>query len=105
MIEHIRFLRPALPAIRHHHERLDGQGYPDGLSGDEIPMEARILAVVDSYDAMTSSRPYRTPLPHEEAVAELRRCAGTQFDPTCVEAFLGLLGDAGEACTCLVRQR
>jgi len=96
MIEHIRFLRPALAAIRHHHERLDGRGYPDGLSGDEIPLEARILAVVDSYDAMTSSRSYRTPLPHEAAAAELHRYAGTQFDPACVEAFLALLGDAGE---------
>jgi len=96
MIGHIGFLHPTLPAIRHHHERLDGRGYPDGLSGDEIPLEARILAVVDSYDAMTSTRPYRVPLTHEVAVAELRRCVGTQFDPICVEAFLTLPGNAGE---------
>ena len=96
MIEHIGFLRPAIPAIRHHHERLDGQGYPDGLSGEKIPLEARILAVVDSYDAMTSIRPYRTPLSHEAAAAELRRGTGTQFDARCVEAFLALLGGEGE---------
>ena len=96
MIQHIGFLRPALPAIRHHHERLDGHGYPDGLSGEKIPLEARILAVADSYDAMTSDRPYRSPLSHEAGAAELRRCAGTQFDRQCVEAFLGLLGDASE---------
>ena len=95
-IGHIGFLRPALPAIRHHHERFDGRGYPDGLSGEEIPLEARILAVADSYDAMTSSRPYRTPFTHEEAAAELRRCDGTQFDPHCVEAFLTVLGVEGE---------
>ena len=93
MIEHFGFLSLALPAIRHHHERFDGRGYPDGLSGNAIPPEARIMAVVDSYDAMTSSRPQRTPLPHEAAAAELRRYAGTQFDPECVEAFLGLLGE------------
>ncbi|MCX5677422.1 MAG: HD domain-containing protein [Planctomycetota bacterium] len=96
MIEHIGFLRPALPAIRHHHEHLDGQGYPDGLAGEEIPLEARILAVVDSYDAMTSSRPYRAPLSHEAAAAELRRGTGTQFDARCVEAFLTLLGNEDE---------
>ncbi len=97
MVGHIGFLRLALPAIRHHHERLDGRGYPDGLSGEEIPLEARILAVVDSYDAMTSTRPYRTPFTHEVAAAELRRCVGTQFDPRCVEAFLESLGEEGEA--------
>jgi HD-GYP domain-containing protein (c-di-GMP phosphodiesterase class II) len=96
MIQHIGFLRPALPAIRHHHERLDGHGYPDGLSEEQIPLEARILAVADSYDAMTSDRPYRSPLSHAAAAAELRRCTGTQFDLQCVEAFLGLLGDASE---------
>ena len=93
MLEHFAFLSLALPAIRHHHERFDGRGYPDGLSGSAIPREARIMAVVDSYDAMTSFRPQRTPLPHEAAAAELRRCAGTRFDPDCVEAFLELLGD------------
>jgi HD-GYP domain-containing protein (c-di-GMP phosphodiesterase class II) len=97
MIEHIGFLKPALPAILHHHERIDGQGYPQGLTGDRIPLEARILAVVDSYDAMTSNRPYRKPLTHEEAAAELCRCIGTQFDGRCVETFLRILGDEGAA--------
>jgi putative methionine-R-sulfoxide reductase with GAF domain len=96
MINHIGFLGPALPAILHHHERLDGGGYPEGLAGEAIPLEGRIMAVVDSYDAMTSARPYRPAKPHEEAAAELRRCAGTQFDPVCVEAFLRLLGDEAE---------
>jgi len=94
MVRHLDFLRPAQSAILHHHERLDGSGYPDGLAGDEIPLEARILAVVDAYDAMTSARPYRPPLLHEAAAAELRRHSGTQFDPQCVEVFLGLVGPA-----------
>lgn len=74
--------------IRHHHERWDGKGYPDGLAGEDIPVGARIIAVADSYDAMTSDRPYRKALPHEVAVIELRRSAGQQFDPTVVEAFV-----------------
>jgi len=92
MVRHLDFLKPAQAAILHHHERLDGSGYPDGLAGEAIPLEARILAVVDAYDAMTSARPYRPPLSHEEAAAELRRGGGTQFDLQCVEAFLGLVG-------------
>jgi HD-GYP domain-containing protein (c-di-GMP phosphodiesterase class II) len=71
-----------------HHERWDGAGYPYGLAGEAIPLSARILAVVDSYDAMTSDRPYRPALSHESAVEELQRCAGTQFDPQVVKAFL-----------------
>jgi len=97
MIQHIGFLKPALPIILYHHERLDGRGYPEGRSGEAIPLGARILAVVDSYDAMTSLRPYRPALSHEEAAAELRRCTGTQFDAVCVETFLGLLSDAETA--------
>jgi HD-GYP domain-containing protein (c-di-GMP phosphodiesterase class II) len=93
MVRHMAFLRPAYAAMLHHHERLDGKGYPDGLSGDAVPLEARILAVVDSYDAMTSERPYRPPLTHEEAAEELRRCIGTQFDDRCVQAFLKLVRD------------
>ncbi len=81
-------LRPALPAVLHHHERWDGAGYPSGKSGAAIPFEARILAVVDSYDAMTSDRPYRAALPTEQAVFEVERCAGTQFDPDVAVAFL-----------------
>jgi HD-GYP domain-containing protein (c-di-GMP phosphodiesterase class II) len=74
-----------------HHERLDGRGYPFGLAVDEIPLEARILAVADAYEAMVADRPYRRGMPPEDARAELERCAGTQFDPTVVEAFLGTL--------------
>ena len=76
-----------------HHERWDGSGYPYGLSGDAIPLGARILTVVDSYDAMTSDRPYRQALPEAEARAELEKCAGRQFDPQVVEAFLAMLAD------------
>lgn len=74
--------------VRHHHERLDGSGYPDGLKGDAIPFGARVLAVVDSYDAITSNRPYRTPHTAEEAVAELWRHAGDRFESRIVEAFV-----------------
>jgi HD-GYP domain-containing protein (c-di-GMP phosphodiesterase class II) len=73
--------------VRHHHERFDGSGYPDGLKGEDIPIEARIMAVADAFDAMTSSRPYREPLPEEEALIELRQAAGAQFDPRIVAAF------------------
>ncbi|MBN1528050.1 MAG: diguanylate cyclase [Thermoleophilaceae bacterium] len=71
-----------------HHERVDGSGYPLGLNGEQIPLEARILAVADAFEAMTSERPYSPALPRDEAAAELRRCAGTQFDPEVVEALL-----------------
>lgn len=76
-----------LGVVRWHHERWDGQGYPDGLAGDRIPLEARVLAVADTLDAMTSHRAYRRGLPLEVAVEEIRRCAGTQFDPGVVEVF------------------
>lgn len=71
-----------------HHERWDGRGYPAGLSGDRIDFNARVVAVADAFDAMTSERPYRPPFGYEEAAAELERCAGTQFDPDIVRAFL-----------------
>ena len=77
--------------VRHHHERLDGRGYPDGLPGGEIPIEARIIHVADSFEAMTSDRPYHQGRPVGEAVDELRRCAGTQFEPRVVEALVELL--------------
>jgi len=83
----ISLLHPLLPGVRHHHERYDGTGHPDGLRGEAIPIEARIMAVADAFDAMTSSRPYRKPMPEEEALAELRDAAGTQFDPRVVGAF------------------
>lgn len=78
-------------AIRHHHERIDGAGYPDGIAGDEIPIGARILFVIDAYLAMTSPRPWRAPLSPPDALTELERCAGKQFDPDVVEVFTRLV--------------
>ena len=83
---------PLAEWVLHHHERWDGAGYPEGLSGESIPLGARIIFVADAYDAMTSDRVYRPRLTDEEAVAELRRCAGTQFDPAVVTAFAEELG-------------
>jgi putative two-component system response regulator len=77
-----------LKAVRHHHERYDGTGYPDGLKGEQIPQLARIIAVADTFDAMTSERPYRKALTEEAACAEVERCRGTQFDPGAADAFL-----------------
>ncbi|QSO48134.1 bifunctional diguanylate cyclase/phosphohydrolase [Alicyclobacillus mengziensis] len=88
-------LGPCLPVIRHHHERFDGTGYPDGLKGEDIPLEARILTVADSFDAMTTSRPYQRKRSLHEAIAELRRCAGTQFDPNLVEPFIEVIEEIG----------
>jgi len=88
IIEPIPFFQPLLPVIMHHHERYNGHGYPSGLAGDKIPLASRILSVADTFDAMTSTRPYRKALPADDAVAELRRCAGVQFDPEVVSTFL-----------------
>lgn len=77
--------------VRSHHERADGGGYPDGLVGTQIPLEARIIMVADSFEAMTSDRPYRRGMAVADALQELRRCAGAQFDPVVVEAFAGLV--------------
>ena len=88
MLELIGTLRIAVPGVLHHHEHWDGGGYPTGRAGGAIPAEARVLAVVDAFDAMTSDRPYRPALTPEAAVAELERCAGAQFDPEVVEVFV-----------------
>ncbi len=93
--ERILAAAPALtaiaPLVRSSHERLDGTGYPDGLRADEIPISSRIVAVVDAYHAMTIRRPYRLPRTLDGAIDELRRCAGSQFDPTVTEAFVAIL--------------
>lgn len=88
IVGHVVSLVSCLPAILHHHERWDGNGYPAGLKGDEIPVEARILAIADAFDAMTSSRPYRNKLSYKKVLQELKRCSGNQFDPKLIDAFL-----------------
>ncbi len=92
IVGRIRELRPVLPGVRHHHERLDGMGYPDGLVGDEIARLARIIAVADTFDAITTSRPYRQALDPARAAAEIEAGAGTQFCPHVVTAFRALYG-------------
>lgn len=87
MLKDISHVAVAIPAVRHHHERFDGSGYPDGLAGEEIPPEARIVAVADAVDAITTDRVYRSARPFEEALAEIIRGAGQQFDPEVVESF------------------
>jgi len=91
IVRPIQSLQAILPIVRHHHERWDGSGYPDGLSGRAIPIGARIVAVCDAYRAMTEDRPYRTALGSDEARRELEQGAGSQFDPECVAAFLRTL--------------
>ena len=82
--------------VRASHERWDGRGYPDGLSGDAIPIEARIVCACDAFNAMTTTRPYRSARSHSEAVADLERCAGTQFDPRVVDAVLSVVAQDHE---------
>jgi HD-GYP domain-containing protein (c-di-GMP phosphodiesterase class II) len=81
-------VEPVSTWVLHHHERWDGRGYPHGLGGEDIPLGSRILFVADAYDAMTSDRVYQSHLGHEDAVAELERCAGSQFDPQVVAVFV-----------------
>ena len=96
MLQGVDFLQPALPIIRHHHERWDGSGYPDGLVGDQIPIGARIVAVCDSFDAMTSDRPYRKAMPIQSAFNELLAYAGKQFDPKCAALLVDVVSHMGE---------
>ncbi|MGZ3525547.1 MAG: HD domain-containing phosphohydrolase [Thermodesulfobacteriota bacterium] len=88
IIEHVRQLRESIPGVKYHHEQLDGKGYPSGLKGDEIPVLAKIVAVADTFDAMTTNRPYRKAMEKEAAIKELERCSGRQFDEKVVEAFI-----------------
>lgn len=103
ILKPVRYLSHILPIIRHHHERFDGEGYPDGLKSDEIPLAARIIAVADTFDAMRSSRPYRDKLDLKPVIEELERVAGSQLDPLLVKSFLNIihseegLGDAYDA--------
>ncbi len=95
IVREIGFLDEALAGIMHHHERMDGRGYPLGLAGDEIPEFARVIAVADAFDAMTSNRSYRGARTLEDAIADLRKCAGAQFDPALVDAFIAALEREG----------
>jgi len=95
IIREIGFLDEAVAGIMHHHERIDGRGYPMGLAGDEIPEFARVLAVADAFDCMTSTRSYRGARTVDEAIAELRRCSGSQFDPAFVDALVAAVTREG----------
>ena len=92
IVEAVDTLAGAVPAVRHHHEAFDGSGYPDGLCGKEIPLGARLVTVPDFYDALTTDRPYRAALPHEEAIRAVREKSGVAFDPEIAEIFLAVHG-------------
>ena len=92
IVHRIPVLRQVASAVRHHHERYSGDGYPDGLAGHAIPIEARIIAAADAYAAMTADRPYSPARTTQEATAELRRSAGSHFDPAVTDALLAVLG-------------
>ncbi len=96
ILKPIKTLQPIIPMVIHHHENFDGSGYPDGLQGEEIPFFARILRVVDSFDAMTTNRPYRRALSVKEALKELDHCRGRQYDPRVVDAFREVLTASGK---------
>lgn len=87
IVDEFDWLKPTVPMIRHHHERFDGTGYPDGLTGDEIPLGARIIAVAETFDVLTQRTPWREPMPIEDALEEIKRCSEAQFDPQVVAAF------------------
>jgi putative two-component system response regulator len=88
IVTHIELFEPYRPIIRNHHERFDGKGYPDGISGNRIPLNVKIVTLADAFDAMTSSRAYRAALPTEIAVEEIKLCSGAQFDPEIVDLFI-----------------
>jgi HD-GYP domain-containing protein (c-di-GMP phosphodiesterase class II) len=95
IVEPIRFLEGAVEIVRTHHERWDGRGYPIGLRGEQIPLAARVFAIADCFDAMTSDRPYRSAMSFDQAFEEIRLGAGTQFDPDVVSVFLDLTAEGG----------
>jgi HD-GYP domain-containing protein (c-di-GMP phosphodiesterase class II) len=88
LLQNIPYLAGSIAIIRHHHERWDGHGYPDGLKGDEIPLGARIVSVADAYDAMTTARVYHVEATPEQAIQEIRMCSGNRYDPVVVDAFM-----------------
>jgi HD-GYP domain-containing protein (c-di-GMP phosphodiesterase class II) len=89
-LKDIRLLTDVLPGVLHHHERYDGRGYPHGIAGEAIPQLARIIALADTFDAMSSNRSYRAAMPRAETLAEITRCAGAQFDPEMAKVFVTL---------------
>jgi putative nucleotidyltransferase with HDIG domain len=95
IIRHIKSLQGCLAAVQYHHERFDGTGYPAGLKSNNIPLDARILAVADAFDAMTSDRPYHKRRSYDDAIQELIDCAGTQFDPEIVKVFVSCAKSLG----------
>jgi len=105
MVARRRSMQLVVPAVLYHHERWDGRGYPVGVKGDAIPWEARILAVVDAFDAMTTDRSYRRALPGGHAIAELERCSGSQFDPEIVRVFAEAWRDGSLTVATVGRER
>lgn len=91
ILKRVQQMSSILPGVKHHHERFDGKGYPNGLCGKNIPLLARVIAIADAYDAMTSPRSYKNKMSHEQALIEVERCAGTQFDPELVRAFVEIM--------------
>lgn len=96
MLRGVGFLEPILPVVRHHHERWDGCGYPDGLAGAEIPIAARIVSACDAFDAMTSDRPYRVAMAVDDACREINDCGGAQFDPRIVDALIEVVAQMND---------
>jgi HD-GYP domain-containing protein (c-di-GMP phosphodiesterase class II) len=96
MLASVRELAPAVPAVRHHHERFDGKGYPEGLRGEDIPPAARIISVVDAFDSMVRERPYGYGISQETALEEIENNSGTQFDPQVVRLLLEVVWELGD---------
>ena len=101
ILKPIKTLQPVIPAIKHHHENYDGSGYPDGLKGESIPFYARILRVIDSFDAMTTTRPYRRAQSREKALEEITKYSGQQYDPKIVDAFRAAITETGNTVSLL----
>jgi HD-GYP domain-containing protein (c-di-GMP phosphodiesterase class II) len=97
LVEECHSLHALVPFVRHHHEHHDGTGYPDGLAGEEIPLEARILCLADAVEAMASDRSYKKARTAQEILEEIERCAGTQFDPIVANAFIRVVHKQGES--------